>query len=167
VGSLNLKLVAIAAVGENRELGFKNDLIWRIPEDLEFFRRTIAGAQIVMGCKTFESVPATLPAKRYLVMSRTLKTANAPSGALAFASVADFLTYASATRETIFVIGGSEIFSALLPHCAEIILTEIHAAAPADAFFPNFDKSKYTRTPLGEYQHGGIAYERNRYVSGR
>ena len=66
-----MKLTLIAAIGENRELGKNNDMIWHLPQDLKFFRKQTQGHTIVMGRKTFESLPGMLPKRHHVVISRS------------------------------------------------------------------------------------------------
>ena len=68
-----MKLTLIAAIGKNRELGKNNDMIWHLPQDLKFFRQETSGHTIVMGRKTFESLPGKLPKRHHVVISRTCK----------------------------------------------------------------------------------------------
>ena len=65
-----MNITLIAAVGKNRELGYKNDLIWKIPEDLEFFRENTINKYIVMGINTFNSLPRLLPNREHIVLTR-------------------------------------------------------------------------------------------------
>ena len=66
-----MKLTLIAAIGKNRELGKNNDMIWHLPQDLKFFRKQTSGHTIVMGRKTFESLPGMLPKRHHVVISRS------------------------------------------------------------------------------------------------
>ena len=65
-----MSLSIIAAIGKNNELGKDNDLLWRFPEDMKFFRETTMGHKIVMGRKTFESLPKLLPGRGHIVLTR-------------------------------------------------------------------------------------------------
>ena len=154
-------LIIIAAIGKDREIGYKNNLIWRLKEDLDFFRTTITNKLIVMGRKTYDSIPKNLPAKKYIVISKTLS----PSKDIAvFRSISDFLQFAQTTDEDIYIIGGGEIYSALLPHTKKLILTEINNILPeADTHFPSFQKSEYKIRNIGKFNENGTGYTRNIY----
>lgn len=132
----------IASVGKNRELGKQGELLFRLKDDMRFFRETTDGHKILMGRKTWESLPKKLPGRENIVISR-----NPVEGA--DVSVNDLRKYIDenkGTKEEIFVIGGGMVYFELLPHAKHIYLTEVDAEAPdADTFFPQFDKSKYTR----------------------
>jgi len=154
-------LVTIAAVGKNRELGYDNDLIWRFKEDLQYFRNATMGHYIVMGQRTYHSLPPTLVGRKYIVISET----NI-DGVLTFNSIEAFLDFAQSTEDLIWVIGGGMIYTQLLPLCDKLILTDIDATEPkADVFFPEFDKRKWS-IKKGELQTSpeGIKYRRNIYT---
>ena len=156
-------LTIIAAVGRNGELGRGGDLIWRIAEDLAFFRKTTQGHYIVMGRKTYDSMPKNLPDRRYLVISRTtpLPSLAPPQGGEWFSSVDEFLAFAHRADEEIFVVGGGTIYTQLLPHCDKLILTEIDdECTEADAYFPKFDKSAWRVGARDTLSAGGLKYQR-------
>ena len=154
-------LIIIAAIGKKRELGVNNDLIWRIEEDLRFFRNTTMGHYIFMGRKTYESMPKNLPGRKYLVLSRELSV----PGLKTFQDVDTFLEFARKTDETIFVIGGGQIYSMLLPCVDKMILTEIDEDhSSADVFFPAFNKDDWTIEKGERQMDGETSYRRNIYT---
>lgn len=165
-------LVIIAAVGKNGEIGFKNDLIWKIQEDLQFFRDTTAGHYMVMGNKTYESLPRhLLEGRKYLVLSRQDNSRKVVKGVETFSNIESFLSFVrnqtgQKIGETIFVIGGGIIYKALLPYCETMILTEIFATTDhADVFFPKFDKNEWSVKPgIVLTSPEGINYRRNVYT---
>lgn len=155
-------LVIISAIGKNRELGYNNDLIWRIKEDLRFFRDTTMGHFIVMGQKTYKSLPPTLIGRKYIIISET--NIYAPN-VLTFGNIETFLKFAQNTKDIIYVVGGGMIYKQLLQYCCKMILTEIDAtASAADVFFPKFDKNDW-EVEIGAAQKSpdGIPYQRNVY----
>ncbi len=136
----------IAAVGKNNELGKNNNLIWHFHEDMLFFKQTTIGATVVMGRKTFESLPKALPKRRNIVISSNKE--YAAQGAEVVNSVEKALELTE--NERVFIIGGASIYKAFLPYVKEIYLTEIEASCnDADTYFPTFDKSEYSREVLG------------------
>jgi dihydrofolate reductase len=128
----------IVALGKNNEIGKKNALLCRLPADLKHFQEITSGHPVIMGRKTFESLPkGPLPNRRNIVISRNpdLKI----EGAEVYASFDRALVKLIDENE-IFVIGGAQIYSQVLPHADKLYLTKIHAGFPdADAFFPPSD----------------------------
>jgi dihydrofolate reductase len=155
-------LTCIAAIGKNRELGKDNQLIWHLPKDLKFFRTMTKGHTIVMGRKTFESLPGLLPGRHHIVISRSNPTL--PEEVEIFSSIEDFLHAYEKSEEEIFVIGGAAIYKQLLPYCERLLLTEIDASYDADVFFPEFDKDKYKRTVLSDIEENDTHYQHIEYL---
>jgi len=156
-------LIIIAAIGKKNELGFENDLVWRIPEDLAFFRATTMGHYILMGRKTYESMPKNLPGRKYLVLSRKLEDTD---GVQTFGDVDSFLEFAKTVDEDIYIVGGGSVYSMLLPCVHKMILTEIDAVAPnADVFFPRFNKQDWSmKTVLRGTSFEDVKYSRKIYT---
>lgn len=134
-------IVIIAAIGKNRELGKGGELLWRIPEDLERFKALTMGNAVIMGRKTFESLPPSvrpLPGRVNIIVTRNQ---DFPKGNYLVApSVEDAIRLGeSVGTEKIFVIGGGEIYTAALPFADELELTLVDAEdADADTFFPEY-----------------------------
>lgn len=154
-------LTCIAAIGKNRELGKDNQLIWHLPRDLKFFRVTTTGHSIVMGRKTFESLPGLLPGRHHIVITRSIPAFQ--SEVEVFSSVESFLNKYRNKEEEIFVIGGASIYAQLLPYCDRLLLTEIDDSYDADVFFPEFDKSLYERTVLSDITENNTHYQHVEY----
>lgn len=150
---------AIAATGKNRELGKGNRLLWAIPEDLKRFKALTDGHPIIMGRKTFESLPRRpLPGRTNIVVTRNANWSA--EGALRAGSIEEAIELAKNALggDEIFVIGGAEIYAAALPHVDILDLTLIDAAAEADAFFPAYE-ALFTRTIAEETgSAGGVRY---------
>ncbi|MBQ5995117.1 MAG: dihydrofolate reductase [Clostridia bacterium] len=145
----------IAAVGKNLELGKGNDLIWRFKEDMKFFKETTTGSTVIMGRKTFESLPRALPNRRNIVVSKN-KSFKA-EGAEVVCGVKEALELAG--DDNIFVIGGAKIYEQFLSIADKLYLTEIDAeCSDADVYFPEFDKSKYSKDIIKEYRIDGIDF---------
>ncbi len=155
-------LTCIAAIGKNWELGKDNQLIWHLPKDLKFFRTMTKGHTIVMGRKTFESLPGLLPGRHHIVISRS--NPSLPEEVEIFSSIEDFLQAYQESEEEIFVIGGAAIYKQLLPYCERLLLTEIDASYDADVFFPEFDKDKYKRTVLSDIEENDTHYQHIEYL---
>lgn len=156
-----MRLIEIAAVGKDKELGKDNDLVWRFSEDMKFFRRQTKGHSVVMGRKTFESLPSMLPGRHHIVISRSKP--QLPEEVEVFETLHAFLEAYKDKDEDIYVIGGGEIYHQLLPYAKILYLTEINATCQADVFFPDFDASLYYRTVLGKESEDGIDYQFVKY----
>lgn len=154
-------LTQIAAIGKNRELGKDNTLIWNFKQDMKFFRETTKGHTIVMGRKTFESLPGMLPKRHHIVISRT--NPSLPEGVEVFSSIEDFIKAYKDVKEEVFVIGGAQIYTQMLPYCDRLLLTEIDQTYDADAFYPDFDKNQYIRTELSDITENGVHYNHIEY----
>ncbi|MBE6816789.1 MAG: dihydrofolate reductase [Ruminococcaceae bacterium] len=156
-----MSIAIIAAVGRNNELGKNNDLIWHFRQDMQFFKQTTTGATVIMGRRTFESLPKALPNRRNLVI-----TANAnyqAEGAEVVGSVDAALE--ALNGENAFIIGGASVYKAFLPLANTLILTEIDAVcADADTYFPAFDKGAYTREVIGTAEENGVAFSFVKYT---
>ena len=151
-----MKLVIIAAIGENNELGKDNSLIWHLPGDLKFFKDKTYGKSIVMGRKTFESLPKMLPNRQHIVI--TSGNINNPDVEV-YHSIESFLNSCSSDEET-FVIGGASIYKAFIDIVDTMYLTEVEASCEsADAFFPDFDKNDWQRSELTQNSENGISYK--------
>lgn len=154
-------LTQIAAIGKNRELGKDNQLIWHFKEDLKFFREQTKGHTIVMGRKTFESLPGMLPKRHHIVISRT--NPSLPEGVEVFSSIDAFMDAYKDVDEEIFVIGGAQIYAQMLSISDRLLLTEIDKEYEADAFYPEFDKDLYIRTVLTDITENGVHYNHIEY----
>ena len=128
----NLK--AIVAISENSVIGKNGDLPWRISEDLKWFKKITLGCTLLMGRKTWESLPGPLPGRENWGISATLQPLP---GIKVFKSLLDALE-SSKNRET-FIIGGGELYRQTLPKCHELYVSEVHRVIQdGDVFFPPF-----------------------------
>ena len=126
----------IAAVAENRAIGYKNRLIYWLPNDLKRFKQLTTGHTIVMGRKTYESLPkGALPNRRNCVLTRTVSELP---GCECFTTWDDFVATCREDEE-VFVIGGASLYSELIGKADRLCLTEIrNVPAEADTFFPEY-----------------------------
>jgi len=135
-----MMLSLIAALAGNRAIGKDNELLWHLPEDMRHFRETTRGKPVIMGRKTWESLPESfrpLPGRHNIVISRD--PAYQASGATLAGSLADALRQAAAesTAEEVFVIGGATLYRQALPLANRLYLTEIEQDFDGDVFFPD------------------------------
>ena len=165
-------VVIIAARARNGTIGIDNRIPWKLPEDMKFFRDTTRGKPVIMGRKTWESLPASfrpLPGRHNVVLSRAETPPDVPQGV----DVARTLTEAVAltsTRpgvESVFVIGGENVYAEALSFADRVLLTEIDADYEGDAFFPQLDASEWRETARKPGQdsdapaYAFVTYERN------
>ena len=134
------KLSLIAVVARNGGIGRDNALLVHLRADLQHFKRTTLGCPIVMGRKTWDSIGRPLPGRRNLVVTRDA-TWHADGAEVAASLDAALARVAGPAR--VFVIGGAQPFAQALPLADELVLTEIDADLPADAFFPHWDRSAF------------------------
>ena len=134
-------ITLIAAAAQNDALGKDNDLIWHISEDLKRFKRLTTGHAIIMGRKTFESMPKALPNRTNIVLTKN-KNYKA-EGAVVASTIEEALVLAGEDNQP-FIIGGAQIYSLFMDHCNRIELTRVHHDFEADVFFPKIDTSKWT-----------------------
>lgn len=140
------ELRLIAAMGRQREVGAGNALLWHLPEDLAHFKASTLGQPVLMGRKTWDSLPERfrpLPGRRNLVMTR----GEAVPGAETVRSLDEALA-ACAQEPVLWVIGGAQLWAMTLPRAHALVLTEVDAAYPeADTFFPDLPASWHTEGP--------------------
>ncbi len=134
----------ISAVARNRVIGINNTLPWRLPEDLQHFKRLTLGHHIVMGRKTFESLGRPLPGRTSVVISRDPGYAL-PEGCLLAGSIETALHLCGEDSE-VFCIGGAQLYAQALPLADRLYLTEIEADFDGDAWFPAFDRAAWRET---------------------
>lgn len=131
-----MKLHLIYARAANGVIGKDGTMPWHLPEDLAFFKRTTLGCPVVMGRKTWDSLPPRfrpLPGRRNVVITR--QTDWRAEGALVAHSVPEALTLC-APAEDAWVIGGAEIYALTLPAASSVVVTEIDAVYEGDAYAP-------------------------------
>ena len=139
-------LSLIAAVARNGAIGKDNGLLWREPEDQKHFRRVTWGSPVIMGRKTWDSIPARfrpLPGRRNIVITRDASWRA--DGAEAVTTLAAALDLLAGTPKA-YVIGGAEIYALAMAQASELVLTEIDADMEGDVFFPAWDRTRFAET---------------------
>jgi dihydrofolate reductase len=157
---MSLKLTAVVAMTSERVIGRAGQLPWHLPEDLAFFKRTTTGHPIVMGRKTYESIGRPLPKRRNIVLTRDLDWSAA--GIEIAHNITDLVALPGLDGE-VFIIGGAEIYSALMPHLDEILVSHVFEPHAGDTWFPAFEKD-FSPGELIESHH---LFEVRRYFKGR
>ncbi|WP_227459128.1 dihydrofolate reductase [Cupriavidus pauculus] len=157
-------LTLIVARARNGVIGRDNALPWRLPEDLQHFKRTTLGAPIIMGRKTWDSIGRPLPGRRNIVVSRNHGLTL--DGAEVVASLEDAQRLCIGA-EQVFLIGGAQLYAQALPSADRLIVTEIDADVPGDAFFPAVDRSKWIEvarethhSEANGFDYAFVTYER-------
>ncbi len=136
-----MKISIIAALASNRAIGADGKLIYWLPDDLKRFKSLTTGHTILMGRRTFDSLPkGALPNRRNVVLSRSL---HSLPGAEVFVGIDEALA-SCGSEEDVFVIGGASVYAQALPLADRLCLTLVHdAPEEADAFFPAFDGDEW------------------------
>jgi dihydrofolate reductase len=147
-------MIAIAAMSRNRVIGVEGRIPWHISEDLKFFKRTTLGHIIVMGRKTYDSLGKPLPGRENWVVSRE---AEIPGVRVlrSFETVEE-----PSDGRRLYLIGGAQLYAALLPRCSELLLTRVDREVEGDTFFPDFENHFDT----GEVLESGPGYEIYRHL---
>ena len=186
-----MRLSIIVAMARNRVIGRDDTLPWRLSADLKRFKSLTMGHHLIMGRKTFESLPRLLPGRTSIVISRSQEpgarghTAQARHssegdsalnyGKLIFTqSLEDALTIAAADSG-IFVIGGAQIYELALPRADRMYVTHVEAEVEGDTFFPAYDPAHWRRVEetehaadtKNEYPHRFCIYDRIRPAPGK
>jgi dihydrofolate reductase len=145
---MSAALVLIAAVAKNGVIGNANALPWHLPEDLKHFKQLTTGHAVIMGRKTWESLPERfrpLPGRLNIVVTRD--SAYIAAGATVVHSLPEAVKVGGGgTAQTLFVIGGAELYRHALPLAQRLELTEIDADFVGDAYFPAFDRNEWCET---------------------
>lgn len=144
------KITIIVAAAANNAIGKDNALLWHLPEDLKRFKALTSGHAIIMGRKTFESLPKALPNRTNIVITRN--TAYTAEAAVVCSSLEAALKIA-ATDPQPFIIGGGEIYNQALPLSDQLELTRIHKDYQGDTFFPEIDPKQWEL--VNEENHAG------------
>ena len=147
---MNKQIHAIVAVDENWAIGRQGDLLCHLPADMRHFKQVTMGYSIVMGRKTFESFPRrSLPGRQNIVITRNAGWQY--PGVTVVHSVEEAI--AAAETDTVYIIGGAQVYELALPLVEVLHLTVIHARwASADAFFPALDMSEWQEVSREHHQ---------------
>lgn len=135
-----MSLSVIVARARNGVIGKDNTLIWHLSDDLKRFKALTMGHPIIMGRKTFESLPKVLPGRTHYVLTGNRAYA-APEGVLLFHSPEELL--AALPEGENFLIGGEHMYRALLPQADTLYITEIEEDFEGDAYFPEFSEEEW------------------------
>lgn len=146
----------IAAVGKNNEIGIDNHLLWNLKGDMSYFKKTTTNHIVVMGKKTYDSIGKPLPNRKNIVI-----THSHIDSVITLDNIETVLDLSK--NEEIFIIGGASIYNYFIDYADIIYLTEIEDTKNADSYFPNFDKSKYSKSIIESLEENGIKYSFVKY----
>ncbi|WP_252234748.1 dihydrofolate reductase [Clostridium sp. ZS1] len=136
-------LSIIVAIAKNNVIGNDNKLIWHISEDLKRFKEITSGKTIVMGRKTFESLPGVLPNRKHIILTRDK---NFKVNSECVEIIYDFdelLNKYKNSDDEVFIIGGGEIYKQLLPYSNKLYLTKINKDFDGDTYFPQINYNDF------------------------
>jgi len=152
-----MKIVLVAAIGENGVIGRGGQLPWRLKSDLQHFKRVTLNHPVIMGRKTYESIGKPLKGRTNIVLTRDLGLI-APGTVLA-TSMDAALTYArdDAVKRgvnEIMIIGGADVFEANMPRADRLEITHVHAAPEGDSYFPPIDPADWQEVAREKHAAG-------------
>lgn len=152
-----MRISIIVALAENRAIGFENHLLYRLPNDMKRFKELTTGGTVIMGRRTFESLPkGALPNRRNIVLTSTKQSL---AGADTFRSLEAALKNCCQRAELnaplsqeVFIIGGASVYERALPFADRLCLTYVHdTPAEADTFFPEIDMNEWNEVCREEH----------------
>lgn len=149
-------LYLIACISQDNGIGKDGDLIWKIPEDMRFFRTTTLNTTVIMGRRTYASLGRALPKRVNIILSHSRVQDN---NVETFTNQDELLRHLNKTNDKKFIIGGASLYQMYLDLADKLYLTEVAATKPADTYFPTFDKSKYDRKVLQTGTYDDINFE--------
>lgn len=136
-----MELAIIVAMSENNAIGFQNQLLWKLPADLKFFKSLTTGNPIIMGRKTYESIGKALPNRTNIII--TQQKDYIAQDCIIVNSIEEALNYVQKSDKA-FIIGGEQIYKQTIESVSTLYITKVHHTfEQADAFFPKIDFSKW------------------------
>jgi dihydrofolate reductase len=161
--SASPKIALILAMTRERVIGKNNQLPWKLPQDLKYFKETTMGKPIIMGRKTLDSMGRALPGRKNIVVSRNPSTIKAPAVGVPSLEAAVEMAKKEPVTE-VFIIGGAQIFEEALKFADRLYITWIDAKFEGDVFFPEWDQKKFRETSRTSFHdpfpHHYCVYER-------
>lgn len=139
-----MEKIIVAAVSENRVIGKNGDIPWHLPEDLKHFKQLTMGNPVVMGRKTYESLPDSfrpLPGRTNIVLTRS--EPEVPESVELANSLDEAWSIAEEYGEEVYVIGGSSIYEQTIEDADRMVLTRVHESFEGDSFFPDWNKENW------------------------
>nr|WKN39342.1 dihydrofolate reductase [Tunicatimonas sp. TK19036] len=141
----------MVARSDNNVIGKENDLVWHMPADLKYFKKTTMGHHAIMGRKTFESMDKPLPGRTNIIITRNPD--YQAEGCMVVSSLEEaFQLSEEQNQEEVFVLGGGEIYRMAMDLVDRIYLTEIHSTFEGDTFFPEIDRTVWKEIKREEHE---------------
>lgn len=147
-------LSIIVAISDNNCIGNNNELPWRLPEDLRYFKNTTMNSPVVMGRKTFESIGRPLPGRDNYVLTRD-KTFSSENVTV----LSSLDECKDISGDEVFIIGGAHIYEQMINVVDRLYITHIHETFEGDSFFPEINESIWEKTSSVK----GIKNDKNPY----
>jgi len=147
-----MRIVIIVAASENNVIGNNGSIPWHLPDDLTFFRRKTEGHPVIMGRKTFDSLPnGPLPNRENIIVTRS-RTYDHPNCKEA-SSLEEAIMFAkrNSDKESVFIIGGGEIYKEAMDVANVVYLTRVHTEIEGDVFFPELDTNEWEEVAREEH----------------
>ncbi|MCB9360057.1 MAG: dihydrofolate reductase [Flavobacteriales bacterium] len=151
-----MKISLIVAIADNNAIGLNNDLLWRLPNDMKYFREITSGHHIITGRKNYISIPQKfrpLPNRTNLVLTR--QTDFNDEGSFTFYNLESAIDFAKSNNETeLFIIGGGQIYKEALEKnlIDKMYVTHVHHHFEADTFFPEIDKNLWEKISVNAHE---------------
>lgn len=136
----------ICAIASNNIIGCDNKLIWHIPSDLKRFKEITSGHTMVMGRKTFESLPGVLPNRKHIVITHDENYKIDDERVEIFHSIDDIIKKYKDSEEEVFIIGGGEIYKLFINYADKMYLTILNESFNGDTYFPEIDMNNWITT---------------------
>lgn len=139
------KISFVVAVAENNVIGKDNQLLWHLPDDLKWFKKITGQCDVIMGKKTFLSLPVKfrpLPNRKNIVITRSNEVLE---GCVMASSIEDAILKMDSRNEN-FVIGGGSVYEQFMPFVQKLYITKVHQSFEGDTFFPAFENSQWELT---------------------
>lgn len=151
----SFRIALIAAMARNGTIGLDGGMPWHLPQDLRYFKEKTMGRRMVMGSRTWESLPGVLPGREHVVVSS--RPLDVPPQVVLVDSLERALSLPlaptdSADEAMVFVIGGGKVYQQVLPVATDLYLTEIQADIDGDTLFPKWDRQLFTEQSRESHQ---------------
>ena len=154
-----MKIILIAAIGKNNELGKNNDLIWNLPNDLKFYRHNTLNKTVVLGYNTYKSLPNKLKNRKMIVLTNRKIDDE------------EIITYKNEYellkneyKEDLYIIGGEQVYKTFIDIADELYITKIDATTKADTYFPKFNETNYNKQIIDNNIENEISYTHIKYI---
>jgi dihydrofolate reductase len=146
-----VKISIVAGIGNSKELGLENKLLWRLPEDLKSFKALTLGKSMVMGRKTYESIGRPLPGRETIILTRDKSYHQ--EGCTVLHSEQEILKHANGKNlDELVIVGGGEIYKLFLSTATEMYISHVNFDGKADTFFPDFNEDEWTNEIISSFK---------------